>query len=151
MPDSGLTTRGPARVTVEIPADEALVHVARLAASGVAAYAGLTLDALEDIKLAVSEACCERIEAGAAVAWLRVTFSVAGDEIAIDVEGDESEGPGASPESDEAAYALALMEALTDGVERRFAEDGRTVLRLTCRVAAPSSLADDEDALDGPE
>jgi len=44
------------RVTLVLPPDASLVRVARLTASAVAAQAGLTIDLIETVKIAVSEA-----------------------------------------------------------------------------------------------
>ena len=52
-------------VVLRLPPDPALSRVLRLAASGVAAMAGFTVDETEDIKIAVSEVLLALIEHGA--------------------------------------------------------------------------------------
>ena len=51
-------------VTISLPPDPALSRVLRLAASGIAAMAGFTIDEAEDIKIAVSEVLLALIEHG---------------------------------------------------------------------------------------
>ncbi|HSB85794.1 MAG TPA: hypothetical protein VLD86_05765 [Ilumatobacteraceae bacterium] len=72
-------------VLVRLPADAALSRVLRLAAGGIAAMAGFTVDEIEDIKIAVSEALLALIEHGSGEA-IEMELSVA----------MESRPPGAS-------------------------------------------------------
>lgn len=52
----------PQKVVVEVPAESEFVAVIRLAVSGVAARMGFTLEDIEDIKVAVSEACTNVVQ-----------------------------------------------------------------------------------------
>lgn len=67
MPDSvssgssGTTTRP---VLLTVPAEPAMSRVARLAASGLASLAGCSVDEIEDIKIAISEALIVLVEHG---------------------------------------------------------------------------------------
>lgn len=51
-------------VAIALPPDPALSRVLRLAASGIAAMGGFTIDEIEDIKIAVSEVLLALIEHG---------------------------------------------------------------------------------------
>jgi len=119
-------------IVLRLPADESLIHIARLTASGVAARAGLTIDRLEDLKLAVSEALIDRLETRAGVRWVQVAFSLSDAALVVEVVGDESEG-GGDP-GDESSYALALMESVVDEVHGDHDEEGRSVTRLIIRL-----------------
>ena len=68
-----LTVIGP--VVVRLPPQPGLSKVLRLAASGIAAMAGFTVDETEDIKIAVSEVLLALIEHGGG-APIEVQFSV---------------------------------------------------------------------------
>jgi len=127
-----------APICLSLPADEALIQVARLTASGVAAHVGLDFEALEDLKLAISEACADRIESGAAQATLSIRFLPEPTRLVVEVEGDGPAAGGTASEGDEAGYAIALMEAMVDSVERFLGRSGNEVLRLTKEIAAPA-------------
>ena len=62
-------------VEIRLPPDPGLSRVLRLAASGIAAMGGFTIDETEDIKIAVSEVLLALIEHGAG-APIKVQFSV---------------------------------------------------------------------------
>jgi anti-sigma regulatory factor (Ser/Thr protein kinase) len=62
-------------VVIRLPPDPALSRVLRLAASGIAAMAGFTVDETEDIKIAVSEVLLALIEHGGGNP-IEVQFSV---------------------------------------------------------------------------
>jgi hypothetical protein len=51
-------------VVLTVPAEPAMSRVARLAASGLASLAGCSLDEIEDIKIAISEALIVLVEHG---------------------------------------------------------------------------------------
>ena len=58
------TTVVPGPVQLRLPADPAMSRVLRLAASGLASLAGLSIDEIEDLKIAVSEVLVVLIEHG---------------------------------------------------------------------------------------
>lgn len=62
-------------VFLRLPPDPTLSRVLRLAASGIAAMAGFTVDEIEDIKIAVSEVLLALIEHGGGQS-IEVQFSV---------------------------------------------------------------------------
>jgi hypothetical protein len=66
-------TIGP--VLLKLPPDPTLSRVLRLAASGIAAMAGFTIDEIEDIKIAVSEVLLALIEHGGGQS-IEVQFTV---------------------------------------------------------------------------
>ena len=68
-----IVTVGP--VAIRLPPEPALSRVLRLAASGIAAMGGFTIDETEDIKIAVSEVLLALIEHGGG-APIEVQFSV---------------------------------------------------------------------------
>ena len=73
MTDSMSSMIGP--VLIRLPPTPALSRVLRLAAGGIAAMAGFTIDETEDIKIAVSEVWLALIEHGGAEP-IEVQFSV---------------------------------------------------------------------------
>ena len=69
-------------VVITLPPDPSLSRVLRLAASGIAAMAGFTIDESEDIKIAVSEVLLALIERGDGNP-IEVQFSVDGESFTV--------------------------------------------------------------------
>ncbi|HQK96293.1 MAG TPA: ATP-binding protein [Armatimonadota bacterium] len=139
----------PGTVTLALPADPRLIRVVRLAVSGLAAELGFNLDEIEDLKLAIGEACTDRLE-HAPGATLTVRLSYGDGELTAEVAGDGPDvgGAGEVGEDDPSGFALALVEALTDRVEREVDGAGITVLRMT--KSAAGALADGGPGGPGP-
>lgn len=104
---------GDARVEMKIPANAEWVRVVRLATAGVAGRAGFSYDDVEDIKLAVAEACNNAIL--------------------------HSTGPGAGKQDDTPLVTIA-WELLDDGLRISVSDTGRLdqPLALKPRSALPT-------------
>jgi serine/threonine-protein kinase RsbW len=119
-----VTTTEPGRVDgsldvveLAIPAHPAYVAVVRTAAAGLAARADLTLDRIEDLRIAVDEACAlllhhrsaeDPVDAdGAAIHCL---FTLEDDALTVDIRGP------LVPLPDPSAFAWAVLEALVDSL-----------------------------------
>jgi serine/threonine-protein kinase RsbW len=72
--------------SLEIPNEAKYVSVARLAASGVASNMNFDMEAVEDIKVSLSEACNCLIEAGENVDKIKIHFKVKEKLLAIEVD-----------------------------------------------------------------
>ena len=124
---------------LEIPAQPAFVGVARSVVASVAAtVVGLEEDRLEDLRLAVSEACTTAVEAhregsGGAHVVLVCVESPTSLEVTITDEGD-----GFDPDAQRAeGYGLQLIQALVDEVSFDRAAEGTQVrLRVDLRADA---------------
>lgn len=146
------TARG---VRLQIPSSPEWVRVVRLAVLGVASRMKFSYDDVEDIKLAVSEACNNAI--------LHARAHAAGEEAPSEVEieitpfpdrleicvadGGRIPAPGIAPPSHsphappsladtgddlrESGLGLFLMQSLMDDVQHRTGEDHNTEVRLT--------------------
>lgn len=128
-------------VEVTIPARPEFVSVARLTAATVAARQGFTYDEIEDLRIAVGEACTALIESGRDPARpMTVRFLLGEATLEVWVE---TRGPGVSlldaaasdgAPLDESRLGIFLMQCLVDEVEARHSEDsGTTRLRLVKR------------------
>lgn len=128
-------------VEVTIPARAEFVSVVRLTTAAVAARQGLMYDEIEDLKIAVSEACTSLITAGVAPgSSLVVRFALRRDALEVSVDGH---GPGialdpAAPDGDaaldEGRLGVFLMQCLVDEVEaRRDVAAGTAGVRLVKR------------------
>ncbi len=136
-------------VELEIPARAEFVALARLAVSALAAADGeLPDERVDDLKLAVSEACTNAIEAHSAIdtderVVVRCWVDEAGLEVRISDRGkgfDPSELPDHPPVTDparlkfERGLGIPLIRALVDVVE--FSSSGAgTEVRLVMRHA----------------
>jgi serine/threonine-protein kinase RsbW len=72
-------------VLLTVPADGAYLGVLRTAAAGLAARLHFTLDEIEDLRIAVDEACAMLIRLAAPAASLRCRFALAGKELGVEV------------------------------------------------------------------
>lgn len=125
QPGGGMATgpmaTTPSKVIVILPAQPRLVRVARLVASGLANELGFGVDRLDDVRLAVGEACGYAVQIGAS----EITVTYALDERSLGVTIDAVlNGGGAEPEDDYAALvdqvlSVACAEHHIDRDDRR--------------------------------
>lgn len=122
-------------VELEIPAVPAYISVARTATAGLAARVDITMDRIEDLRIAVDEACTllmrprGHLRSGDA---LRCRFTVQEASLTVEVNGPRTDLP--RPE----AFAWSVLSALVDVLswgqdEADLERDKRTWLRLTVR------------------
>ena len=80
---------------LEVPAEAEFLHLIRLGTAGVAGEAGLSLDEIDDLRIAVDEVSTALIEAGD-VSALEFAFEVGDGELRLDARrvGDFSEYQG---------------------------------------------------------
>jgi serine/threonine-protein kinase RsbW len=113
-------------VTLTIPADGAYLSILRTATAGVAARLDFTLDGIEDLRMAVDEACALLLPQSKAESNLRCAFDVGESSLTIAVTA-ESASPK-PPRRD--GFAWTVLTALTTDVDATV--DGSSVtLRLT--------------------
>jgi len=105
----------PDLVELELPADPAYLGVVRTACAGLGARLDLTLDEIEDLRIAVDEACTLVLPPAPTGhdlhVRLRATFSVSTSSLAVRVQGPNPLLPGDS------SYAWAVLEALAGDVD----------------------------------
>jgi serine/threonine-protein kinase RsbW len=119
-------------VTVTAPARPEFVHVLRSVVATVAARADLTYDEIDDLRLAVDEACAQllALPAGATTLALKLTAMEEGGLVVVVTT--DADHPAWPPEGAERTLTWQVLAALAD--EARFEEvDGHPALRLTKR------------------
>ncbi|MGH3680491.1 MAG: ATP-binding protein [Natronosporangium sp.] len=116
-------------VLLTVPADGAYLGVLRTAAAGLAARLHFTLDEIEDLRIAVDEACAMLIRLAAPMAMLRCRFALAGDELGVEVA--VSAAPEASPPAT-STFAWKVLTALATAPSVEFSERTATIA-LTAR------------------
>jgi hypothetical protein len=68
-------------VRLELPIESQYIRVARLVASGLGASAGLDVDAVDDLRIAVDELCAALFEVGGSK--VELTFAVGPDNVEV--------------------------------------------------------------------
>lgn len=117
-------------VELQVPAAAAYIAVVRTAAAGLAARVDLTLDRIEDLRIAVDEACALLVGPGTehgSGRTLRCLFVINEVSLVVEVSGPRTDLPERS------AFAWAVLSALVDGIEAGEDDTGRTWLRLVVR------------------
>ena len=113
-------------VELRIPADSAFLSVLRTATAGLAARLDFTLDDIEDLRIAVDEACAMVLPQAVSGTDLNCAFYLGGDTLRVAVAA-ECDSP--RPPSQD-GFAWTVLTALTSEVDASV--DGSSVtLRLT--------------------
>jgi serine/threonine-protein kinase RsbW len=113
-------------VVLTVPADGAYLSVLRTATAGLAARLHYTLDEIEDLRIAVDEACAMLLAGATDETELTCTFEVADDELAVSV----SVPANGSPLPGNQTFAWMVLSALAGEVTADVG-DGRSTIRLT--------------------
>lgn len=128
-------------VQLVIPCRPEYVGVARLAVLGIASRMPFSYDEVEDVRLAVGEACTHAVErAGTGEATLRIVSTLTPHALTIEVTDDVAEAMVAAPTEearlleeagvDQEGLGALLMEILVDEVKITTTPQGTSV-RLT--------------------
>lgn len=127
-------------ISLEIPSRSPYVGVVRLAVSALARTSGFTEEQIEDLKIAVSEACANAVivnEEAGTQEGVAVSYSDDGGRVVIEVGDRGHSDPGSADDeadsmgiSSRLVMSMALVESLVDECEFRPREGGGTVTRL---------------------
>jgi serine/threonine-protein kinase RsbW len=121
---------GPMTISLSIPGDAGHLAVLRATVSSVAARAHLTLDQVDDVRLAVEEAASALLQHRPRQIDLTVDPTSHPLEVVISAETDTP------VEMDRNGFSWTILSAMTDDVE--FSLDGpRTLLRLRFTSPVP--------------
>ncbi len=105
-------------VELVVPADPAYLAVLRTASAGMAARLDLELDEIEDLRIAVDEACSLLLHGARADDRLRSAFVLGEDWLQVEVSGPAGSLPPAE------SIAWVVLEALVGEVESHQPTDG---------------------------
>ncbi|WP_018216842.1 ATP-binding protein [Salinispora vitiensis] len=119
-------------VHLTVPADGGYLSVLRTATAGLAARLQFALDEIEDLRIAVDEACAMLLSVATQHAELECRFSVTDDALAVDVTVPTSRGARLPAES---SFAWRVLTALTTSAAATTDNDRATISLLTRRVA----------------
>jgi serine/threonine-protein kinase RsbW len=116
-------------VLLTVPADGAYLGVLRTAAAGLAARLHFTVDEMEDLRIAVDEACAMLIRVATPAAALRCRFALAGEQLGVEVSVPTNYG-AALPAP--ASFAWKMLTALASAASASVADRTATIA-LTAR------------------
>lgn len=121
---------------LSLPRDARYVHVMRSVAERVLDELNAPDQAVDDVRVALSEACANVVRHAAGSSEYTVRFAAAADGCEVEIldlgPGFDPEGRPAAVPDDETGRGLALMRALVDDLEFLRSEDS-TRVRLVKR------------------
>jgi len=100
-------------VTIRMPAEGAYLSVLRTATAGLAARLDFTLDEIEDLRIAVNEACAMLLAQAEAGATLECDFTLSPDTMTIAVSAPST--LGRPPAKD--TFAWTMLSALAGSID----------------------------------
>ena len=114
------------RVTIRMPAEGAYLSVLRTATAGLAARLDFTLDEIEDLRIAVDEACAMLLAQAEPDSTLECDFELSRDTMTISVSADSAaDGP---PSKD--TFAWTVLSALAGSVDSHVGPGDRVTIVL---------------------
>lgn len=116
-------------VELSLAAQQNMMLVLRLTTAGVIARAGLTVDRMDDVKLAVEEACGCMIDIPNGPTRISLRFWEETDALKIRICGDCKCG-GVAVAEDERTVVECILESLVDSVEVRMCGDNVAAIEL---------------------
>lgn len=114
MPVKDVRLKAP--VGLSVAADSSMMLVIRLTTAGVIARAGLTVDTMDNLKMATEEACNCLIGQENPPERLSVCFACEDDDLVIRVRADASEAMEGEMDETELEIVRCILEALCDSV-----------------------------------
>lgn len=110
------------RAELTLPADSAYAAVLRMATAGLGARLDLTLDDIEDLRMAVSEACALILEVARDDGELRASYVLRDGRISVTVSTDSDRG-----ELDRESFGWQVLDALTTGLATAADDNSRSI------------------------
>ena len=113
-------------VTIKLPAAGAYLSVLRTATAGLAARLDFTLDEIEDLRIAVDEACAMLLSQAVPGADLECQFSLQGTSMRVSVSVLTLDGHEPSRDT----FAWTVLSALAGDVDSTAGVDNRVTITL---------------------
>ncbi len=122
-------------ISLSVPADAGYVHVVRSVTAGVAARLAIGFDDVDDLRIAVTEACTRLLALGTAGRRLVIELAPADDglSIAIEIDAEIATWPF---EGSRETLAWRVISGLVDEAHEEL-RDGRPTIVLTKRTISP--------------
>lgn len=123
------------QITLTLPAAPEFVRVARLTSAGLATRAGMGYDEVEDLRIAVGEACSLLIGAGTRQGSLTLTFDLGPDAIQVSIDGAlAGDPPGDDEDTD---LSDQILDAVVDEHGVELADDRVWVIKQHAVTSDP--------------
>ena len=137
-PEAGSAPSGATRdiVCLKLPALGAYLSVLRTATAGLASRLDFTIDDIEDLRIAVDEACAMLLTQAVPGADLNCTFELTADAISVSVAVLTLDGEQPSRDT----FAWTVLTALAGEVDSSVDSDNQVTLSLRKHRAAPLEL-----------
>jgi serine/threonine-protein kinase RsbW len=116
-------------VQVKMPAESAYLSVLRTAAAGLAARLDFTLDEIEDLRIAIDEACAMLLSQAIPGTGLECVFELGTDQVKITVSVTAAQAR--MPARD--TFAWTVLAALAGTVDSKVGPDDRVSIVLAKR------------------
>jgi serine/threonine-protein kinase RsbW len=129
--DSDATPAG--KVEIRVPADGAYIATLRLSAASLATRCDLTVDEIEDLRLAVDEACALLLDQSGPSDALEAVFTMVAGELTVEVSVPAREGA----KIERGGFGWTVLGALASSVDVAH-EAGRLAITVTKRREAAS-------------
>ena len=121
-------------VTIKLPAAGAYLSVLRTATAGLAARLDFTLDEIEDLRIAVDEACAMLLTQALPGADLECRFALESDSMRVGVSVLTHDGQEPSRDT----FAWTVLAALAGEVDSSAGVDNRVTITLLKRRSGTS-------------
>ena len=122
-------------VHVRMPAESAYLSVLRTATAGLAARLDFTLDEIEDLRIAIDEACAMLLAQAIPGTDLECGFELGADQVTITVSVTAAQAK--MPARD--TFAWTVLSALAGTVDSRVGPDDRVAIVLVKRRGGTGS------------
>lgn len=117
----------PGDIEVSLPAQPEFLHILRSVVASAAASRDFTIDAIDDLRLVVDEACGQVLELSPDSAVLNLSIGFKEEGLELTVSGDGS--MARTPEDIKESMAWTILSALSDSVT--IEDGGLPAVRLT--------------------
>jgi len=121
-------------VTIKLPAAGAYLSVLRTATAGLASRLDFTLDEIEDLRIAVDEACAMLLSQAVPGADLECQFQIGADSMRVAVSVLTLDGREPSRDT----FAWTVLAALAGAVDSSAGTDNRVTITLQKRRSGTS-------------
>jgi len=123
-------------ITVSVPPEAGYVHVLRAVTASVAARLPISIDGVEDLRLAVDEACAWLLARGRSESGMTLRLRPLDDRLEAEVSIDAVDGPWPPPDLQQ-SLPWKILSALVDTLSLSTDAGGPSIL-LTKRTLEPS-------------